>query len=100
VKSWRVINDLSQALGRIMSPRELLPRVLDMIFEELPAERGVIFVVDEETGELLPEAVRYRDRRTGDVREAASIVASRTILDHVRTSREGVLCSNVHADER
>jgi hypothetical protein len=31
--------------------------------DEMPADRGVIFVRDEETGDLLPEVVRFRSRK-------------------------------------
>lgn len=100
VKSWKAMNDLSQAIGCIMSPAELLPRVLDIIFEEIQADRGVIFVADEETDDMIPEVVRYHDQPGRGRPERGAIVASRTIINHVRQSHEGVLCSNVEGDER
>jgi signal transduction histidine kinase len=99
VKSWKAMNDLSLAIGRVLTPHEMLPRVLDIIFEQIAAERAVIFIVDEETGELIPETVRVRDnRQSGEA--AGAINTSRTILNHVRETREGVLSSNVTGDER
>jgi signal transduction histidine kinase len=48
----------------------------------------------------LPEVVRFRGRRADSEPDAKSIIASRTIINHVMASREGVLSSNAVADER
>ncbi|RMF72190.1 MAG: FHA domain-containing protein [Planctomycetota bacterium] len=99
VKSWRAMSDLSQAIGNLLTPEQLLPRVLDIIFEEVQSERGVVFILDEETGEFLPEVVRMR-RETRNDPAQASIIASRTIMQHVVESRDGVLSTNAVGDER
>lgn len=98
VKAWNVMRELSDVIGSLLPTDQLLARVLDIVFEEVEVERGVIFVCDESTGELLPEVVRFRSGSAG--RDAGGIIASRTILNHVTSSREGVLCSNVVGDER
>jgi two-component system NtrC family sensor kinase len=100
VKSWKVMRELTAAIGTLVSPDQLLPRVMDIVFEEVETDRGVIFIQDEQAQELLPEVVRFRDRKArADVNRAA-ITASRTILNHVLETREGVLCSNVIGDRR
>lgn len=98
VKAWNVMRELSDVIGSLLPTDQLLARVLDIVFDEVEVERGVIFVRDETTSELMPEVVRFRSG-TAD-RAAGGIIASRTILNHVTESREGVLCSNVVADER
>lgn len=100
VKSWKVMRALTDVIGSLLPADQLLARVLDIIFEEVPADRGVIFVRDEATGDLLPEVVRYQSRKSRDDAAQESIIASRTILNHVVDTREGVLCSNVVADQR
>ncbi len=97
VRSWKALNELAEITGQVLTVEELLPRVLDVVFGQIQAERAVIFMVDEETDELLPEVVRVRG---ADSAGAGQIAASRTILNHVRASREGVLCSNLNNDER
>ena len=41
VKSWKAVNELTDAIGSLLPPDQLLQRVMDIIFEEVPAERGV-----------------------------------------------------------
>ncbi|MEW6197622.1 MAG: ATP-binding protein [Planctomycetota bacterium] len=100
VRAWNVMRSLTEVIAGLLPPDQLLARLLDIIFEEAEVDRGVIFVRDEETDELLPEVVRLRG--AGPTREVngESIIASRTIINHVVQSHEGVLCSNVVADKR
>ena len=100
VKAWNVMRELSNVIGSLLPPDQLLARVLDIIFEVAEVERGVIFVQDTESGELLPEVVRFRSRSKTPDADGKSIMASRTIINHVLTSREGVLSSNAVADQR
>lgn len=100
VKAWNVMRELSNVISSLLPTDQLLARVLDIIFQEAEVERGVIFVRDEETGELLPEVVRFRGPRLERGPEGKSIIASRTIINHVVDSRQGVLSSNAVADQR
>ncbi len=94
VRSWRVISTLLDAVGAALSTNQLAQRVLDVVFEEVPADRGFILLKDEKTGLFEMEVVRA----DGDSQE--KIRASRTIVDHVLERREGILCSNAMSDER
>lgn len=98
VKAWKVIRDLTDVIGSLLTADQLLARVLDIIFEEVEVERGVIFMRENE--DLLPAAVRFRSRKARAESQRESIIASRTILNHVLTSREGVLSSNAVSDKR
>ncbi len=100
VRSWKAIRELTDVIGSLITPEQLLPRVLDILFEQLETDRGVIFMHDDETRELLPEVVRFHSRESRRKTRDKGIVAPRTILDQVVSSREGVLCSNVSSDER
>ncbi len=100
VKSWKAIRELTDVIGSLITPEQLLPRVLDILFEQLETDRGVIFMHDDETRELLPEVVRFHSRESRKKAGGQGIVAPRTILDQVVSSREGVLCSNVSSDQR
>ncbi len=94
VRSWRVISTLLDAVGAALSTNQLAQRVLDVVFEEVPADRGFILLKDQKTGLFETEVVRA----DGDSQER--IRASRTIVDHVLERREGILCSNAMSDER
>lgn len=100
IKAWHVMRELSHVIGSLLSTEQLLARVLDIICQEVEFERGVIFVRDESTGELLPEVVRFRGPAAAEEGDGSSIIASRTIINHVVNSREGVLSSNAVADQR
>ncbi len=99
VKAWNMLRELTNVIASLLPQDQLLARVLDLIFQELEVEHGVVFVRDEDTGDLLPAVVRSKTMRDAGA-EAGNIITSRTILNHVVKSRDGVLCSNVVADKR
>ncbi len=94
VRSWRVISTLLDAVGAALAPAQLVQRVLDLLFEEVPADRGFILLRDPRSGQFEVEAIRSADENDDRVR------ASRNIVDHVISHREGILCSNALSDER
>ncbi|MCG8409486.1 MAG: ATP-binding protein [Phycisphaerales bacterium] len=94
VRSWRVISTLLDAVGAALTPAQLVQRVLDVVFEEVPADRGFILLKNEKNGEFETEAVRAEDQSQEKMR------ASKTIVDHVIEHHEGILCSNAMSDER
>lgn len=100
VKSWRAMRQLNEVIGSGISVEQLLLRVLDIIFEEIEVDRGVVFVVDEQTGELLPDAVHYHSRKQRRAGRENAIVAPRSILNQVVSTRTAVLCTNAIGDER
>ncbi|MBP7747583.1 MAG: FHA domain-containing protein [Phycisphaerae bacterium] len=100
VKAWKVMRELADVIGSLLPADQLLVRVMDIMFQEADVDRGVIFVRDEATDELLPEVVRFRGAAQARASDGKAIMASRTIINHVVESRTGVLCSNVVADKR
>ncbi|HEX8913932.1 MAG TPA: ATP-binding protein, partial [Humisphaera sp.] len=72
--------------------------------------RGIVLLVDEKTNQLVPRVVRTRDEDGAGKPGAAAapaadtprpkIQASRTIINHVLTTGEGVLSSNAMTDQR
>ncbi|MCA9242471.1 MAG: FHA domain-containing protein [Phycisphaerales bacterium] len=100
VKAWKIMRELSLIIGGPLGIEQLLARVLDIIFEEIDAQRGMIILRDEETNELIPEVVRFASRKARAEASKTTIFASRTIINDVLDKVEGVLCSNVETDER
>jgi two-component system, NtrC family, sensor kinase len=115
----KLLYQLNAALGSAFDIDQILDVVMDLVFEYLKADRGILMLVDERTNELVPKVVRTRDeadKAAGDTRNgdgeiaagasAASgegqprIQASRTIINHVLTTGEGVLSSNAMSDKR
>ena len=90
-----VLYQATQAISHILDLDELLPRILELVFESIGADRGAILLVDP-AGELVPKAVRWRGAADPDER----MTISRTIVDHVREQGQGVISTDAPADSR
>ena len=95
VGDLRVLYALSGAISSIFDQQQLLEKVMDMVFDTLPAERGFILLEEEEGDELTPAVVRYRSEE-----HSGEIAVSHTIVNHCMEKQEGVLCSNAMRDPR
>jgi len=95
VRNLRVLYELSKAIASIFDRQQLLEQVMDMIFDNFPADRGFILLQDNEADLISPQVIRYRTKD-----HATRITVSRTIVNHVISNREGVICSNAMRDPR
>ncbi len=95
VGNLRLLYELSTAIANIFDRQQLLERVMDMIFDNLPADRGFILLREEEQGDLSPVVVRYRSAE-----HSGEITVSHTIVDYVMSHQEGILCTNAQRDPR
>lgn len=94
----RVIYDLTSLTGSIFQRKELLERVMDLVFEEFQPDRGFILLQASPEDRPDPAVVRYKTRpKTPD---EGRIPVSRTIVNHVLEKREGVLSTNAMNDTR
>jgi signal transduction histidine kinase len=112
MSNLRILYQLSAALGTSFDVDHVLDIVMDLVFEHVKADRGIIFLFDEKRAELTPKVARVREEATHskDVKSHAKgtavpidsekIHASRTIINHVVENAEGVLSSNAMADRR
>lgn len=74
---------------------EMLSKVMDLIFQVLPADRGVILTVEPPDEILEPQLVRYR--RPGGEKE---LTISRTIVQKCLEERVAVLSRDAKIDSR
>lgn len=95
VRSWRVMSALLDAVGAILTPEQLVGRVIDLLFEEIPADRALVLVKDEKANKYDTQIVRHREEHA-----AEKMRPNKMIISHVIDRREGVLCSNTTADPR
>jgi two-component system, NtrC family, sensor kinase len=109
MNNLRVLYQLSALLGGSFDGDQVLEVVMDLVFEHLKADRGIILMLDERSGELRPKVVRVRDEAeskptngpAGEKTAAPEKVhASRTIINHVLKESEGVLSTNAMSDQR
>lgn len=103
----KILYQLGAALGSHFNVDQALEVVMDLVFEHVKADRGIILLLPEKGEELIPKVVRTREGH--DTKEAESgnkgagnekIHASRTIIKHVIENGQGVLSSNAMADRR
>lgn len=91
-----IMYEASQAISHIMDLDDLLDRILELIFRSISADRGCIMLMNADTDELDPRAIRLRNR----AEQQQKMSVSRTIVDHVLQEREGILVSDAAQDER
>ncbi len=90
----RIASELNQAIGLEADIDKLLARILDEVFKLLPADRGVILLMDPITRALKPRATKQRNDETED------IVLSNTVINEVFGSGAAVLTSDAMLDSR
>jgi signal transduction histidine kinase len=118
VSNLQILYKLGAALSSAFDIRQAMTITMDLIFEHVKAERGLILLRPESVPSAPPAAdletvvVRTReekhDKPAGPPPPDNSLItpppptirASRTIINHVLTSGEGVLSSNAMADRR
>ena len=61
MSNLKILYQLGAALGSSFDIDQVLEVVMDLVFEHVKADRGIILLSDERTGELVPKVVRLRD---------------------------------------
>ena len=95
VKLLATMYEISQIINTIREPTELLNRVLDLAIQIVGAERGLIFLLEEGTGELKIRVARNLERET--IRDAGEY--SLHILQKAREGRS-IVTLDAGSDER
>jgi signal transduction histidine kinase/pSer/pThr/pTyr-binding forkhead associated (FHA) protein len=104
----KILYQLAATFGSSFDVEQVVEIVMDLVFEHVKADRGVILMLEPDSEELVTKVARTREEqdRVSDPSETASsrgpdtIHASRTIVNHVLNTGEGVLSSNAMADKR
>src|SRR2546421_12995084 len=66
VTNLRILYQLSASLGSAFDEDQVLEVVMDLIFEIIKADKGIVFMLDPQRGgeALVPKVVRTRDETT------------------------------------
>jgi adenylate cyclase len=88
----RMSHELTRDIGVERDTQKLLDKVLNSILKFVSADRAVIFLKDESTGDMTPQAMQRRDGTQ------APITVSQTILNHVVKERAAVLTHDAAMD--
>jgi len=95
-KSLSVISEVSKALVLHMPLNQLLDRVMDLINENLPMDRGILMLKEGNPAQLIPKVVRINNKRLANQR----IQVSQSIINMVVNKNSSVLTSDAQADTR
>jgi len=90
------LSKISKILSSSQDLSSVLNAAMDLAVEYLSAERGVLLLIDEVTGELAPIVERRMD--TQSIEDALDI--SRTIIEEVRSTAEPVVSCDAAKDPR
>jgi signal transduction histidine kinase len=97
MSNLKILYQLGAALGSSFNVDQALEVVMDLVFEHIKADRGIILLIEEPEGEPIPKVVRTREEH--DVRDTdpatgkpniEKIHASRTIINYVVDKGPGV----------
>ena len=89
-----VLYQAAQLLGTVFDIDELLDRILALIFDALPVQRGYVLLVSASGREPEIRASRTRSRQASD------LPVSETVVTHVFAREEAVLTFDAQTDAR
>jgi adenylate cyclase len=91
----RLLTDISKTLVTVQPLEQVLARVVDLVFDALPAERGFLLLRDSWEQPLTARVMRSRD---GSV--PANVTISRTVVSKVMRDRVAILAKDARYDSR
>jgi len=101
-KSNRILKVLMRVAETLIATRpveEVLQQVMDIVFDNMPADRGSLMLIEDGShGKLVPMARKFRN--PGASADQQKIVISKTIADRVIKDRVSILTSDAQVDAR
>lgn len=92
-----ILYKLSDILRRTKKTNVLLNKVMNLIFESIPADRGCVLLKTDSRDDL---EVVYSYTRDSEVRDTEQISVSKTIVDQAIEERVGIICRDAVVDGR
>jgi len=88
---------VGKTLSSVLTPDEIMRRVMELVFQMENVERGFVMLRDEKK-RLKPAVLLYKDERLKAM--SRSLVLSETIINRVLTERVPLLIHDVASDQR
>lgn len=89
-----VLIEVAQTLIAVKSLDDIVNKLMDVIFEYLPADRGFLMLLNEENV-LEPRSVKHRDAGNSE-----NIEISKTIADKALIEKMAILTTDAQVDDR
>jgi serine phosphatase RsbU (regulator of sigma subunit) len=91
----KAVLEISSKLAGTVDLKSLLPKILDSLFSIFRyADRGCILLKDEQTGAMVPRAMRHRRED-----EDSTVRLSRTVVNRVLAEKTGILSADATMDD-
>lgn len=97
-RHFAILYEVSKTLQRFTDMREQLPNVMDLILQVVHGDRGALLMCDE-SGELVPRTVRYRDRSLNSD-EMPAMTISKSVAQAVIQERCAIITADAASDSR
>jgi len=94
----KLLLGVGKTLSAVLTPDEVMRRVMELVFQMENVERGFVMLFDDEKKAFKPAVLLYRNEQLKS--EGLRVVLSKTIVDRVMTERLPLLIHDVAGDER
>jgi len=96
-KLLKLLLGVGKTLSSVLTPEEIMQRVMELVFQMENVERGFVMLYTEKGG-FKPAVLLYKDERLRS--DPRGVVLSKTIIERVTTERLPLLIHDVAGDER
>jgi len=93
-RAFAILNEVSQSLVYHQPLDQLVEHIMDLVSHNLPLDRGVLMLMEGNPVQLIPRALRIKDKRLAD----QNIQVSRTIINTVMSKNSSVLIYDALAE--
>jgi adenylate cyclase len=93
----KLLLGVGKTLSSVLTPEEVMRRVMELVFQMESVERGFVMLMDEKKG-FRPAILLYKDERLKAV--SRGVVLSKAIIERVTQERLPLLIHDAAADER
>lgn len=96
-RRWlEVMRHVSRGLASTLDIGQLFDVIIESIMAVMPADAGLVILVDRQTGEFVPKAIRQRNGNRGE----GTIPVSRHILNYAISERAALMTADAMSDAR
>ena len=96
-KSLKLLLGVGKTLSSVLTPEEVMQRVMELVFQMENVERGFVMLRDEKKG-FRPAVLLYKDERSKS--DPRAVALSETLVERVITERLPLLIHDVASDAR
>jgi putative nucleotidyltransferase with HDIG domain len=95
-RALKMLYESDRAFRDIEDLKQLMENLLDLIMDHIPASRGYVFLLQRDTGNLVP----YVRRPVEEPSDDAELVVSQTILQTAVRQKSSIISNDALVDER